>query len=140
MRYIPHIPFSIAIPRGHQLIVRVQANAFAPNWGQAIFQTASELSQNAMLRDRVNEILSTTQSEREWWDNRRSEIQTGFMKELDEEKVKSPTEGSVTGSVAGSVAGSVRGTKTTSDDDAVLVEGGGPAEKTGKGKKKKGKN
>lgn len=114
----------------------MQANAFAPNWGQAIFQTASELSQNAMLRDRVDEILSTTQSEREWWDNRRSEIQAGFMKELDEEKVKSPTEGSV----AGSVAGSVKGAKTTSDDDAVLVESGGPAEKTGKGKKKKAKN
>lgn len=38
--------------------------------------------------------------------------------------------------MAGSVAGSVRGAKTVSDDDAVLVESGGPAEKTGKGKKK----
>ncbi|KAF1975221.1 translocation protein-like protein sec66 [Bimuria novae-zelandiae CBS 107.79] len=113
-----------------------EANAFAPNWGQTIFQTASELAQNAMLRDRVNEILSTAESEHEWWDKRKSKIQADFMKELDEEKVKSATEGSV----AGSVAGSVKGAKTVSDDDAVLVEGGGPAEKAGKGKKKKGKN
>ncbi|KAJ4287210.1 Translocation protein S66 [Kalmusia sp. IMI 367209] len=113
-----------------------EANAFAPNWGQTIFQSASELSQNTQLRERLGEILSTAESEKEWWNKRKSDIQSDFLKELDEEKVRSPAEGSI----AGSVAGSVKGTKTISDDDAVLVESGGPAEKTGKGKKKKGKN
>jgi translocation protein SEC66 len=47
------------------------------------------------------------------------------MKELDEEK-KSPT--SDTSGVKGS------------DEDGVLVEGGGPIDKSGKGKKKKGKH
>ncbi|PSN69600.1 translocation protein-like protein sec66 [Corynespora cassiicola Philippines] len=113
-----------------------EANAFAPNWGQTIFQSASEMAQNTHIRDRLTEILATTDSEKEWWEKRRATIQSDFMKELDEEKVKSPTttEGSVTGSVTGSVAGSVNG------DDAVLVEGGGPADKTTKSKKKKGKN
>ncbi|KAF9735830.1 hypothetical protein PMIN06_002194 [Paraphaeosphaeria minitans] len=109
-----------------------EANAFAPNWGQSIFQSASELSQNHMLRERLNEILATTDSERQWWNQRRSEIQSELLGELDADKTKSPTEGSV----AGSVAGSLRGVKTASDDDAVLVESGGPAAKTGKGKKK----
>lgn len=110
-----------------------QANAFAPNWGQSIFQSASELTQNHMLRERLSEIFGTAESERQWWDKRRAEIQAELLGELDADKTKSPTEGSV----AGSVAGSVRGTKTISDDDTVLVESGGPAEKTGKGKKGK---
>lgn len=94
------------------------------------------MAQNTHIRDRLTEILATADSEKEWWEKRRATIQSDFMKELDEEKVKSPTttEGSVTGSVTGSVAGSVNG------DDAVLVEGGGPADKTTKSKKKKGKN
>lgn len=54
------------------------------------------------------------------------------MKELDGEKEKSPTESAF--------GGSVKGVKSGSDDDAVIVEGGGPAEKAAKGKKKKGKH
>ncbi|CAI6282542.1 unnamed protein product [Periconia digitata] len=111
--------------------VVTEANAFAPNWGQTIFQSASEMLQNDQIRERVTDILGTAQAEKAWWDQRKSQIQTEFMKELDEEKMKSPTASSVAGSVTGSVAGS---------EDAVLVEGGGPAEKTGKGKKKKSKN
>lgn len=109
-----------------------QANAFAPNWGQTIFQSVSEMAQNEHIRERLSEILSTTQSEKEWWEKRKAEIQSDFLKELDEEKVKSPTESSISGSVKGGKAGS--------DDDAVMVESGGPAEKAGKGKKKKGKH
>ncbi|KAF1959402.1 translocation protein-like protein sec66 [Byssothecium circinans] len=108
-----------------------EANALAPNWGQTIFQSASEMLQNGQIRERVSEILSTTQAERAWWDKRKTEIKTDFMKELDEEKaaLRSPmTDGSVAGSVAGSVS-----------DDTVLVEGGGPAEKSSK-KKRKGKH
>lgn len=111
----------------------IQANAFSPNWGQTIFQSASEMAQNSQIRERLSEILSTSQSEKEWWEKRKATIQSDFMKELDDEKVvKSPAESSF--------GGSVRGGKPVSDDDAVIVEGGGPAEKAAKTKKKKGKH
>ncbi|KAF2187713.1 translocation protein-like protein sec66 [Zopfia rhizophila CBS 207.26] len=105
-----------------------EANAFAPNWGQTIFQSASEMAQNTHLRERLAEIQSTTQSEKEWWEKRKETIKSDFMKELDEEK-KSPME------VSSKPSG-----KTGSDDDAVIVESGGPAATAGKGKKKKGKH
>ncbi|KAH9879160.1 hypothetical protein J1614_002597 [Plenodomus biglobosus] len=89
-----------------------EANAFAPNWGQTIFQSASEMAQNTHIRDRLTEIMSKTTEEQEWWAKRKADIQSAFMKELDEEKVKS------------------------SEDEAVLVEGGGPAGSVGKGAKK----
>jgi translocation protein SEC66 len=65
-----------------------------------------------MMRERLGEILSKNATEKEWWENRKSAIRTEFMKELDEEK--------------------------KGEEDAVLVEGGGPAGSVGKAKK--GKN
>lgn len=109
-----------------------EANAFAPNWGQTIFQSASEMAQNNHIRERLSEILSTAKEEREWWEKRKAAIQSDFMKELDDDKAKSPPESSY--------GGSVRGGRVGSDDDTVMVEAGGPAEKTGKGKKKKAKH
>ncbi|KAF1997435.1 hypothetical protein P154DRAFT_441045 [Amniculicola lignicola CBS 123094] len=102
--------------------VVTEANAFAPNWGQIIFQSASEMAQNTLLRDRLSEIQSTQAAEKEWWEKRKAAIQEDFMKELDEEKKEPKTE--------------------RSDDDAVLVEGGGPAVGAGRktGGKKKGKH
>ncbi|KAH7123596.1 translocation protein-like protein sec66 [Dendryphion nanum] len=98
-----------------------EANAFVPNWGQIIFQSASEMAQNTHIRERLTEILATAPAEKEWWDNRKATIQSEFMKELDEEKK----------GVLSSAA-----SETSSVNDAVLVEAGGPAEKSGKGKKK----
>ena len=98
-----------------------QANDFAPNWGQTIFQSASEMAQNTQIRDRLGDILSTAEAEKKWWEKRKALIQSDFMKELDEEHKP-----------AASDAGTARG----SDDDAVLVEAGGPADKTAKAKKK----
>jgi translocation protein SEC66 len=63
-----------------------QANAFAPNWGQTIFQSASEIAQNTHLRERLAEITSKTGSEKDWWEKKKAGIQSEFMKELDEEK------------------------------------------------------
>jgi translocation protein SEC66 len=70
------------------------------------------MAQNTILRERLGEILSKNATEKEWWENRKSAIRTEFMKELDDEK--------------------------KSEEDAVLVEGGGPAGSVGKGRK--GKN
>lgn len=90
------------------------------------------MAQNNHIRERLDEILAKAPEESQWWNSRRAAIQGDFMKELDEEKVRS-REGSVAGSTsvvntpAASVAGSVMG------DDAVMVES--PSGK----KKKKGK-
>ncbi|KAH5030858.1 hypothetical protein HBI56_095690 [Parastagonospora nodorum] len=89
-----------------------EANAFAPNWGQTIFQSASEMAQNTHIRERLSEIFSKTDEEKAWWDARKATIQSDFMKELDEEKVKS------------------------SEDEAVLVQAGGPTGSVGKHGKK----
>ncbi|KAF1941610.1 hypothetical protein EJ02DRAFT_454996 [Clathrospora elynae] len=63
-----------------------EANAFAPNWGQTIFQSASEMAQNNQIRERLSEITSKTAAEKEWWEKRKVGIQSDFMKELDDEK------------------------------------------------------
>ncbi|KAL5114713.1 Translocation protein S66 [Pleosporales sp. CAS-2024a] len=88
-----------------------EANAFAPNWGQTIFQSASEMAQNTHIRERLGEIMSKSEEEKKWWENRKAAIQAAFMKELDEEKVKS------------------------SEDEAVLVQAGGPTGSVGKARK-----
>jgi len=99
-----------------------EANAFAPNWGQTIFQSANEMANNDLLRKRTDEIQAQAASERAWWDKKRAGIQSDFMKELD-----------------GPAKPATPGEKGASDEDAVLVEAGGPAAGAKSGKKKKGK-
>ncbi|KAI0625748.1 translocation protein sec66 [Pyrenophora tritici-repentis] len=70
-----------------------EANAFAPNWGQTIFQSASEMAQNNHIRERLAEITAKAPAEKEWWEKRKATIQSEFMKELEDEKVKSDEEG-----------------------------------------------
>lgn len=83
--------------------VVTEANALAPNWGQSIFQSAHEMTANAAMRNSVEEILAQAESEKEWWEKRRGQIQSEFMKELD-------------GSEQSSSA------KTASEEDAVMVD------------------
>ncbi|KAK2741026.1 translocation protein S66 [Myotisia sp. PD_48] len=103
-----------------------EANAFSPGWGQTIFQSANEMFLNNAVRNELEEIQSSVAEERAWWDRRKASIQEGFMKELEQE-----------GSVASSLG--ENSTRLISDDDAVLVDAGGPAVSTGGKKKKKGK-
>lgn len=85
--------------------------------------------QNAALREKVDEIQANAKTEREWWDKERASIQSKFMKELDQE----------------SSSGTAKAAVSTSDEDAVFVEGGGPdasgsaAGSKGGTKKRKGK-
>lgn len=79
----------------------MQANALAPGWGQIIFQTANEMTQNAKIREHVEEIQAKMEPEKEWWEKRRGQISTDFMKELDGDKTS---------------------TKPYSEDEAVLVD------------------
>ncbi|KAL2004371.1 hypothetical protein VTN02DRAFT_2017 [Thermoascus thermophilus] len=129
-----------------------EANAYAPGWGQTIFQSANEMANNAIFRQRIEDCQSKVNEEREWWDRKKASIQEGFMKELDQEEAEktaamaaTPVPGSPGPknlerpmSAGTSTASAV---STASDDDAVLVESGGPTAtgtgSTGGGKKKK---
>lgn len=103
-----------------------KANALAPGWGQTIFQSANEIAANTVLRKRLDEIQAQTESEKQWWEKRRSQIQKEFMSEL-EGGEKAPSQ-------APSVA---------SADEPVLVDqntpSATPAATPAGSKKKKGK-
>ncbi|KAM0796501.1 Pre protein translocase subunit Sec66-domain-containing protein [Usnea florida] len=110
-----------------------EANALATNWGQSIFQSANEMVNNAAIRERVAELQAKGKADREWWDKERESISTKFLQELDEGAPQKTANPASTG------AG-------TSDEDAVMVEAGGPAaggstagSKGGTVKKRKGK-
>lgn len=109
------------------MLIYQQANAFSPGWGQVIFQSANEINQNIIIKQRIAELSAQTETEKAWWERKRAGIQSEFIKEI---------EGDAPSATAPS------GTKkSSSDDDAVLVEAGGPAQSQGGGggKKKKGK-
>ncbi|OKL56865.1 hypothetical protein UA08_07832 [Talaromyces atroroseus] len=130
-----------------------EANAYAPNWGQTIFQSAREMDQNNLFRQRIQEYQASVSEEVEWWARKKESIKQGFMKELDaEEKSTSPSTTTTTAnttatakteSSAQNVSDTARpGTAAVSDDDGVLVEAEVPKVATGTSsvkKKKKGK-
>ncbi|KFG86878.1 hypothetical protein MANI_002581 [Metarhizium anisopliae] len=83
--------------------VVTEANALAPNWGPTIFQSAHEIAANTRLRASLGEIEAQKAAEKAWWEKRRGQIQSEFMKELDESEKSSTRDGA-------------------SEDDAVLVD------------------
>ena len=122
----------------------MQANAYVPNWGQIIFQSANEMMNNEVYRQRMSEQQDKLAEEREWWNKKKASIQEGFMKELDEGSSEpaaaqtatapKPSEPAPSAAPAAVVQGS--------DDDAVLVEADPSGNSTAgspSGKKKKGK-
>jgi len=105
------------------LLTSLQANAFAPNWGQTIFQSANEMNQNIVLKNHIATIQAKLEPEKSAWEARRTDIQSNFMKELD---------------MNGTAAENAPRKTGSESDDAVLVDAGGPALDQGS-KKKKGK-
>ena len=112
-----------------------KANALQSAWGHTIFQSANEMHHNRILREKLNAIQVQMLSDRDWWQQEKTSIQSEFMKELEDgekEAVKPvPSSG---------------GEKLGSDEDTVLVENGGPAApgtvsalKGGMPKKRKGR-
>lgn len=91
-----------------------QANALAPNWGPTIFQSAHEIASNTKLRESLAEIEAQTASEKQWWEKRRGQIQSEFIKELDDEETS--TTGDDHKAKGGSSGSAV------SEEDAVLVD------------------
>ncbi|CEL08271.1 hypothetical protein ASPCAL11422 [Aspergillus calidoustus] len=141
-----------------------EANAYVAGWGQTIFQSANEMVNNALIRERIEKHQKKADEEKEWWEKKKASIQEGFMKELDAEKGGPTTTttaaapamaAAVVGAEAKTVEPATTTTTTTftappaptvteSDEDAVLVEADDPpvpaaaAQKSpGGGKKKK---
>ncbi|KIX01775.1 uncharacterized protein Z518_09502 [Rhinocladiella mackenziei CBS 650.93] len=115
--------------------VVAEANALAPNWGQIIFQSANEMVQNNMLRDKLEEIKATLPAEKAAWEAQREKSR----RELEGEGMANETEQPSATLEKTTKSGS-------SDEDGVIVEpptaevvvsGGGSG--GGKNKKKKGK-
>ncbi|KAL8984877.1 MAG: hypothetical protein Q9177_004587 [Variospora cf. flavescens] len=105
-----------------------EANALQPNWGQTIFQSANEMHHNAMLREKITSIQAKGKRDREWWDREKATIQSNFMKELGDGEKETAKPATVTGT-----------DKVGSEEDAVMVEGGGPAAPGSSKKKRKAK-
>ncbi|PPJ49616.1 hypothetical protein CBER1_02211 [Cercospora berteroae] len=109
-----------------------EANAFAQNWGQIIFQSANEINQNRIIKERIAELQATTEAEKAWWEKRRTGIQANFMKELDEEETAAAK-------VTQAAIAKVQAQQGSSDEDApVMVEAGGPDSAQGSLRGKKG--
>ena len=105
-----------------QLTRSFKANALAPNWGSYIFQSAHEMHVNTAVRSHLDEVLSQTDSEKEWWEKHRKTIETEQKEPvLAEEPKDSPTK--------------------STDEDAVIVDTPSqpPVETPVKSSKKKGK-
>lgn len=117
--------------------VVAEANAYVPNWGQIIFQSANEMMNNDLYRKRMEEHQSKLAEEKAFWAKKKASIQEGFMKELN------GSEGGVAATEAAEKAPEAVATSAApsvqSDEDAVLVEAetvASPAKKKkGKGKK-----
>lgn len=60
------------------------------------------MTANAAMRSSIEDILAQAESEKQWWEKRRGQIQSEFMKELDSEQSSSA--------------------KATSEEDAVMID------------------
>jgi translocation protein SEC66 len=120
-----------------------EANALAATWGNTILQSANEMVNNELIRQKLAEIQAEGKADRDWWERKRATTQSEFMKELDQNTIPGPTSGSNPGPTPNTVkSANPQAEKVGSDEDAVLVEGGGPASSgsaKGGAKKRKGK-
>ncbi|KAJ5806190.1 Sec62/63 complex subunit Sec66 [Penicillium pulvis] len=129
--------------------VVAEANAYVPNWGQTIFQSANEMMNNDIYRQRVSEQQEKLAEEKEWWSKKKATTQEQFMKELNEgseaasPSVQSPAPKSpepASEPISESVPAAPAAAVQPSDDEAVLVEAEPSISGTPSGgKKKKGK-
>lgn len=115
--------------------VVAEANAYAPNWGQTIFQSANEMMNNDLYRKRMHEHQSKLAEERAFWDKKKASIQEGFMKELG----SSEGSGAAAAKASEAAATTSAAPSVQSDEDAVLVEAESVNTPVSGGKKKKGK-
>jgi translocation protein SEC66 len=103
-----------------------EANALSNGWGASIFQSANEMVQNGMLKEKLNAVRATVEPEKLKWEAKREQSRRELEGEtevpIEAKKEKMPSSANKT---------------TSSDEDAVLVETpAGTEEGAGKGKKK----
>ncbi|KAI1618571.1 Pre protein translocase subunit Sec66-domain-containing protein [Exophiala viscosa] len=119
--------------------VVAEANALAPNWGSSIFQSASEMVPNKLLREKLEVIKTRLPAEKEAWNAQREKSRREL--EGDGDVLGQPS--SVVVEPAATPQKMIPVKAASSDEDGVIVEtpatepttpGGG-----GKSKKKKGK-
>ncbi|KAK5458408.1 Translocation protein S66 [Exophiala xenobiotica] len=136
-----------------------EANALAPQWGNHIFQSANEMVNNKMLRDKLDVIKATLPAEKERWDAQRETARRelegeGSVSSVSRQGGQGKTQ---TQAQAQAVEAQPAPEKTikaagSSDEDGVIVEspavevhtvtgggGSGGGGGGGKSKKKKGK-
>ncbi|KEF59996.1 uncharacterized protein A1O9_04845 [Exophiala aquamarina CBS 119918] len=121
-----------------------EANALAPGWGQTIFQSASEMVQNKLLRERIDKVKVKLVPEKEAWEDQRERSR----RELEGEISPAPTAPAVAAASVAAAALPKTSKAVSSDEDGVIVEppaadatstpasGGGGSSRN---KKKKGK-
>lgn len=132
--------------------VMAESNALAPNWGQTIFQSASEMVQNKLLREKIDKVKAKLVPEQEAWAKQREQSR----REL-EGDILPPAPAVVAAPQAPVATPPVQQPPTqaskataSSDEDGVIVEppisdavgtatSGGGGGGTSKNKKKKGK-
>jgi translocation protein SEC66 len=106
-----------------------EANALHAGWGQSVFQSANEMVQNAMMKEKLAAVRSTVEPEKQKWEAQREKSRRELEGETTIERAAVPEKAAVPVNKAAS-----------SDEDAVLVETPAVVEEVGgKGKKKKGK-
>jgi translocation protein SEC66 len=106
--------------------VVAEANALHAGWGTTIFQSANEMVQNRMLKEKLGAVRATVDPEKARWEAQREQSRRELEGEPAAEKEKMPR--------------SPPGKAASSDEDAVLVETPAAGEEGGgKGAKKKGK-
>ncbi|KAK3675665.1 Translocation protein S66 [Recurvomyces mirabilis] len=110
-----------------------EANDFSPNWGQVIFQSANEMNQNIVIKQRIAELQEKLASDRAWWDKKKAGIQSDFLKEVGASESSEST-------TAATPAPAVL-KPGSSDEEGVLVDSDVPTQAQGgaNSKKKKGK-
>lgn len=89
----------------------MEANAFKPDWGATIFQTANEMLLNEKLRERAAEVSNGAAAERAWWDRKRERVQRELLSSASD----SPTTSAATPATSG--LGSPK-----SEDDLLIGE------------------
>lgn len=135
--------------------VVAEANALAPGWGQTIFQSAGEMVQNQLLREKLDRIKESIPAEKQVWAETRERARRELEGDAPQgEKVTSKPQPQPIPAPAQSVSQSTPSTTTiatppkpvtagSSDEDTVLVETPGADNATsggGGGGKRKKKN
>ena len=106
-----------------------EANALHAGWGQSVFQSANEMVQNKMMKERLDAVRGTVETEKLKWEAKRE-----ISRREIEGDVPAPAERVVVKEKAAVPANKA----ASSDEDAVLVETPAAVEEGGgKGKKKK---